>query len=68
MPTFLDNGKFVGMEMYTRYVTGPLGYPTAADFEQDLRVSHRLELEAWRSRPLHIRGREKLWSAFGEVF
>jgi peptidyl-prolyl cis-trans isomerase D len=36
MPTFLENGKFIGMELYTRYVTGPLGYPSAADFEQDL--------------------------------
>jgi cardiolipin synthase len=38
------------------------------DFERDLRVSKRLDLEEWRSRPLHIRGREKLWSFFGEVF
>lgn len=36
MPTFLQDGKFVGMELYTRYVTGPLGYQTAADFEEDL--------------------------------
>lgn len=36
IPTFTDNGKFVGMEMYTRYVTGPLGYPNAAAFEEDL--------------------------------
>jgi cardiolipin synthase len=39
-----------------------------ADFEQDLAKSTRLDLEQWRSRPLHIRGREKLWSLFGEVF
>ena len=39
-----------------------------ADFERDLTHSTRLELEDWRSRPLHIRGREKLWSLFGEVF
>ena len=39
-----------------------------ADFEGDLRNSKRLNLEEWRSRPLHIRGREKLWSFFGEVF
>jgi peptidyl-prolyl cis-trans isomerase D len=36
MPTFSDNGQFVGMEHYTRYVTGTLGYPSAAAFEQDL--------------------------------
>jgi hypothetical protein len=38
------------------------------DFERDLSRSMKLELESWRSRPLHIRGREVLWSAFGEVF
>ena len=36
MPTFMQDGKFVGMELYTRYVTGPLGYASAADFEKDL--------------------------------
>jgi cardiolipin synthase A/B len=38
------------------------------DFEQDMRRSARIDLEEWRSRPLHIRAREKLWSFFGEVF
>jgi cardiolipin synthase A/B len=38
------------------------------DFEDDLTRSNKLSLDAWRSRPLHIRGREKLWSFFGEVF
>jgi cardiolipin synthase len=38
------------------------------DFEDDLTRSNRLSLDEWRSRPLHIRGREKLWSFFGEVF
>ena len=38
------------------------------DFERDLRHSKRLDLESWRSRPLHIRAREKTWSLFGEVF
>ncbi|HEX7152738.1 MAG TPA: peptidyl-prolyl cis-trans isomerase [Thermoanaerobaculia bacterium] len=36
MPTFSPDGKFVGMELYTRYVTGSLGYPNAAAFEEDL--------------------------------
>jgi len=35
-PTFTENGKFIGVELYNRYVTGPLGYPTTADFEEDL--------------------------------
>jgi cardiolipin synthase A/B len=39
-----------------------------SDFERDLKNSKRLNLEEWRSRPLHIRGREKMWSLFGEVF
>ena len=38
------------------------------DFEQDLTKSTKLDLDEWRSRPLHIRGREKMWSLFGEVF
>lgn len=35
-PTFTQDGKFVGMELYTRYVTGPLGFPSAAAFEEAL--------------------------------
>ena len=38
------------------------------DFERDLGHSKRLDLDSWRSRPLHIRAREKTWSLFGEVF
>ena len=38
------------------------------DFESDVKRSTRLNLETWRSRPLHIRAREKTWSLFGEVF
>jgi peptidyl-prolyl cis-trans isomerase D len=36
IPVFNQDGKFVGMELYNRYVTGPLGYPSAADFEEAL--------------------------------
>ncbi|HEX7829918.1 MAG TPA: SurA N-terminal domain-containing protein [Thermoanaerobaculia bacterium] len=36
IPQFADNGKFIGMELYTRYVTGPLGYASTADFENEL--------------------------------
>lgn len=39
-----------------------------SDFEADIRKSQKLDLETWRSRPLHIRAREKMWSYFGEVF
>lgn len=36
IPTFTENGKFIGMELYNRYITGPLGYTSAAEFEADL--------------------------------
>jgi peptidyl-prolyl cis-trans isomerase D len=36
IPTFAQDGKFVGMELYNRYVTGPLGYSSAAEFEAAL--------------------------------
>jgi peptidyl-prolyl cis-trans isomerase D len=36
IPQFADNGKFIGMELYTRYVTGPLGYASTSDFENEL--------------------------------
>ncbi len=38
------------------------------DFERDLAQSARLNVEEWRSRPPHIRAREKAWSLFGEIF
>ena len=38
------------------------------DFERDLSRSTRIDLDAWRGRPPHIRARETLWSFFGEVF
>ena len=36
IPLFVENGKFIGMELYQRQVTGPLGYNSAAEFEEDL--------------------------------
>jgi cardiolipin synthase len=38
------------------------------DFEQDLRVSKKLELEAWRQRSFLQKAREHFWSYFGEIF
>ena len=38
------------------------------DIERDMTRSKKLDLESWRSRPLLTRGREQLWSYFGEVF
>lgn len=38
------------------------------DFEQDIRVSSRIELAQWRRRPFLEKTREKFWSYFGEIF
>ena len=38
------------------------------DFEQDVRVSMRLDLAQWRQRSLLEKSREKFWSYFGEIF
>ncbi len=38
------------------------------DFEQDLRVSSRLELSTWRRRSVLEKSRELFWSYFGEIF
>ncbi len=38
------------------------------DFEQDLRVSRRLDLETWKKRSFLQRTRENFWSYFGEIF
>jgi cardiolipin synthase A/B len=38
------------------------------DFEKDLKVSRRLELESWRRRPRLQRVQEHFWSYFGEIF
>jgi cardiolipin synthase len=38
------------------------------DFERDLTVSKRLELESWRQRPRLRRIQEHFWSYFGEIF
>ena len=38
------------------------------DFEQDLRVSSRLELPSWRQRSVLEKSRELFWSYFGEIF
>jgi cardiolipin synthase A/B len=38
------------------------------DMAEDLQVSKRITLEAWRQRGLLMKTRERFWSAFGEVF
>jgi cardiolipin synthase A/B len=39
-----------------------------ADFERDRQQSKKIDLESWRSRPIHLRAREQAWSLFGEIF
>lgn len=36
IPALSPNGQFVGEELYSRFVTAQLGYPSAAAFERDL--------------------------------
>jgi peptidyl-prolyl cis-trans isomerase D len=36
IPTLNPDGKFVGAELYSRYVTGSLGYQNTAEFEDEL--------------------------------
>ncbi len=36
IPTLNPNGRFVGNELYTRYITGSLGYQSTAEFEDEL--------------------------------
>jgi len=36
IPTLNPQGKFVGDELYTRYVTGALGYQSPSEFEDEL--------------------------------
>jgi peptidyl-prolyl cis-trans isomerase D len=36
IPMLNPDGKFVGAELYTRYVTGALGYQSPAEFENEL--------------------------------
>jgi cardiolipin synthase len=64
-----DNRSFelndeLNVVVFDRTIAGRL----ATDFEHDLTQSKKLDLDGWRSRPLHIRAREQVWSLFGEVF
>jgi len=36
IPTLNPDGKFVGEELYTRYVTGMMGFQSPAEFEEEL--------------------------------
>ena len=65
-----DNRSFelndeLNVAVFDRAARGAAASRTSSS---DLTQSKKLDLEAWRSRPLHIRAREKVWSLFGEVF
>ena len=53
------NVTVTSRELASRFLT---------DFEQDLKSSKKLELDAWRRRPLLDKTRERFWSSFAEVF
>jgi cardiolipin synthase len=53
------NVTVTSRELASRFLT---------DFEQDLKSSKKLELDAWRRRPLLDKVRERFWSSFAEVF
>jgi cardiolipin synthase len=64
-----DNRSFeLNDELNVAVFDGAVAERLRQDFERDLTKSKKLELEEWRARPIHIRGREKLWSLFGELF
>jgi peptidyl-prolyl cis-trans isomerase D len=43
IPVLNPEGKFVGAQLYERYVTANLGYPSASAFEEDIRAELTLE-------------------------
>lgn len=38
------------------------------DFERDMGRSRRITAEEWHARPFYVKGYEKMWSYFGEIF
>lgn len=64
-----DNRSFeLNDELNVAVFDRELASRLTADFERDLTQSTKLELNAWRARPIHIRAREQVWSYFGELF
>jgi cardiolipin synthase A/B len=55
-------------EMNVVVASPTLAQQLTRDFEIDMRRSTKIDLDTWRSRPLHIRAREQMWSFFGEIF
>jgi cardiolipin synthase A/B len=55
-------------ELNVAVTSADLAARLLTDFEQDLKVSHRLTLETWAKRPFLSKVREQFWAAFGEIF
>jgi len=64
-----DNRSFeLNDELNIAVMSRELATRFLSDFEQDLRVSRRFDLESWQKRPVLEKSRERFWSYFGEVF
>jgi cardiolipin synthase A/B len=64
-----DNRSFeLNDELNIAVMNRELAARFLSDFEQDLRVSRRLDLDRWRPRPFVEKSRERFWSYFGDVF
>jgi cardiolipin synthase len=55
-------------ELNVAVTSAPLAARILEDFERDIRVSRKLELQSWRNRPFLQKTRERFWSSFGEIF
>ena len=60
----LELNDELSVAVFDRALTARL----VSDFEDDLTRTKKIDLESWRSRPVLNRGRDWLWSYFGEVF
>ena len=60
----LELNDELNVAVFSRAVAGRL----VEDFEKDLKVSRRLDLESWRRRPRLQQVQEHFWSYFGEIF
>ena len=60
----LELNDELNVAVFSRSVAGRF----LEDFEKDLKVSKRLDLENWRRRPRLQQVQEHFWSYFGEIF
>jgi cardiolipin synthase len=60
----LELNDELNVAVFSRAVAGRF----LEDFDKDVEVSRRLDLESWRQRPRLQRLQEHFWSYFGEIF